>query len=142
LPRGRSFLDLPAASDPPQIISIFADNIREAEFMNWHPGHVVMIELTRLNGSPLVVNCDLIKYVESSPDTTLTLVPGEKIVVRESCAIVIARVVAYRTHLLREAGVTLEHSAPMQSAGSVHAIVTLPRIEAIEANEENEDSSR
>jgi flagellar protein FlbD len=105
-----------------------------------------MIELTRLNGSPLVVNCDLIKYVESSPDTTLTLVPGEKIVVRESCAIVIARVVAYRTHLLREAGVTLDQSAPtqaaVQSASSVHAVVTLPRIEANEANEENEDSSR
>jgi flagellar protein FlbD len=131
---------------PPQNISIFADNIREAEFMNWHSGHVVMIELTRLNGSPLVVNCDLIKYVESSPDTTLTLVPGEKIVVRESCAIVIARVVAYRTHLLREAGVTLDQSAPtqaaVQSASSVHAVVTLPRIEANEANEENEDSSR
>ncbi len=44
-----------------------------------------MIHLTRLNGNPLVVNSDLIKYAESSPDTMLTLVNGEKIVVLESC---------------------------------------------------------
>ena len=37
-----------------------------------------MIELTRLNGISLVVNSDLIQYAESSPDTTLTLVNGEK----------------------------------------------------------------
>ena len=44
-----------------------------------------MIELTRLNGSPLAVNCDLIKYAEASPDTVLTLVTGEKLVVLEPC---------------------------------------------------------
>ena len=43
-----------------------------------------MIQLTRLNGSPLVVNSDLIKYAESSPDTVLTLQNGEKILVLES----------------------------------------------------------
>ena len=36
-----------------------------------------MIELTRLNGHALAVNCDLIRYAESSPDTTLTLVDIE-----------------------------------------------------------------
>src|SRR6202020_1167164 len=43
-----------------------------------------MIQLTRLNGCRLDVNCDLIKYAESSPDTVLTLVTGEKLVVLES----------------------------------------------------------
>jgi flagellar protein FlbD len=55
-----------------------------------------MIHLTRLNGNSLVVNCDLIKYAESSPDTVLTLVNGEKIVVLESCQEVVDRTVAYR----------------------------------------------
>jgi flagellar protein FlbD len=32
-----------------------------------------MIELTRLNGSRLAINCDLIKYAEAAPDTVLTL---------------------------------------------------------------------
>ncbi len=44
-----------------------------------------MIELTRLNGQKLLVNCDLLKCVEASPDTMLSLVTGEKIVVLESC---------------------------------------------------------
>ena len=59
-----------------------------------------MIELTRLNGQPMVVNCDLIKYVESSPDTMLTLIHGEKIVVSEPCAEVVQRISDYRVRLL------------------------------------------
>ncbi len=43
-----------------------------------------MIQLTRLNNHPLVVNSDLIKFVEQAPDTVITLVNGDKIVVRES----------------------------------------------------------
>ena len=42
-----------------------------------------MIRLTRLNNQALTVNSDLIKFVEQSPDTLITLVTGEKIVVRE-----------------------------------------------------------
>lgn len=59
-----------------------------------------MIELTRLNGQAMVVNCDLIKYVESSPDTMLTLIHGEKIVVSEPCDEVVRRISAYRSALL------------------------------------------
>lgn len=62
-----------------------------------------MIQLTRLNGSPLVVNSDLIKYAEASPDTMLTLVNGEKIVVLESCDEVVRRAIAYRARVYREA---------------------------------------
>src|SRR5271169_6149219 len=59
-----------------------------------------MIELTRLNGQAMVVNCDLIKYVESSPDTMLTLIHGEKTVVSEPCEEVVRRTSAYRAMLL------------------------------------------
>lgn len=62
-----------------------------------------MIHLTRLNGNPLVVNSDLIKYAESSPDTMLTLVNGEKIVVLESCEEVVNRTVAYRARVFGQA---------------------------------------
>lgn len=61
-----------------------------------------MIELTRLNGHPLYVNCDLIKWAESSPDTMLTLINGEKVVVRESCPEVVERFLAQRARLLAE----------------------------------------
>jgi flagellar protein FlbD len=62
-----------------------------------------MIELTRLNGSSLAVNCDLIRYAEASPDTLLTLITGEKLVVKESCEEVASRVLAYRAEVLRTA---------------------------------------
>jgi flagellar protein FlbD len=62
-----------------------------------------MIELTRLNGHPLIVNSDLIKHVEAIPDTTLTLVTGEKLVVLERCADILERTLQYRAHVLREA---------------------------------------
>jgi flagellar protein FlbD len=59
-----------------------------------------MIELTRLNGNVMVLNSDLIKTAEASPDTMLTLINGEKLIVRESCAEVVERVLAYRARLL------------------------------------------
>ncbi len=45
--------------------------------------YTAMIELTRLNGTPIVLNSDLIKTAEASPDTMLTLINGEKLIVRE-----------------------------------------------------------
>ena len=62
-----------------------------------------MIELTRLNGSHLAINCDLIKYAEASPDTVLTLITGEKLVVLEPCSEVSQRTLNYRAAVLRKA---------------------------------------
>lgn len=59
-----------------------------------------MIELTRLNGAAMVLNSDLIKTAEASPDTMLTLINGEKLIVREEIAELVERVVAYRARLL------------------------------------------
>jgi flagellar protein FlbD len=61
---------------------------------------LAMIELTRLNGSLMVLNSDLIKTAEASPDTMLTLINGEKLIVRESTTEVVERVLAYRARLL------------------------------------------
>jgi flagellar protein FlbD len=58
-----------------------------------------MIRLTRLNNRPLVVNSELIKFIENAPDTVITLVTGEKIVVLETAEEVIARIVEYRRRL-------------------------------------------
>jgi flagellar protein FlbD len=59
-----------------------------------------MIELTRLNGHPIVINAELIKFVEQNPDTVITLVSGDKMVVREAAPEVMHRVLAYRRNLL------------------------------------------
>ena len=43
-----------------------------------------MIKVTHLDGAPFLLNAEWIRYVESRPDTFITLVQGERIVVRES----------------------------------------------------------
>jgi flagellar protein FlbD len=69
------------------------------------PGGVLthMIQLTRLNGSPLAVNCDLIKYAEAAPDTVLTLITGEKLIVLEPCSEVSQLTLEFRAAVLRKA---------------------------------------
>jgi flagellar protein FlbD len=59
-----------------------------------------MIPLTRLNGNPLAINSDLIKLIENAPDTVITLVSGEKIVVRETADQILERIVAFRRRVL------------------------------------------
>ena len=77
-------------------------------------GTHTMIVLTRLNGHHITVNSDLIKYAESSPDTMLTLITGEKIVVLETCEQVQQSCKNYRVECLRE--VWPECAAPLASA--------------------------
>ena len=55
-----------------------------------------MIKVTRLNDSDLVVNAELIEFVESTPDTILSLTTGKKIMVRESIDEIIERVAAFK----------------------------------------------
>ena len=55
-----------------------------------------MIRLTRLNGVEVIINADLIEFVEMTPDTLVTLVTGKKIPVREVPDAVVDRVVSYR----------------------------------------------
>jgi uncharacterized protein YlzI (FlbEa/FlbD family) len=70
-----------------------------------------MILLTRLNNKPLLVNADLIKFVEQSPDTIVTLITGEKIVVRESSEQLLALVIEFRRSVLRNLPVFWDSSS-------------------------------
>ncbi len=55
-----------------------------------------MIKLTRLDGEAFILNADLIKYVESRPDTFITLIAGDRIVVAESPDEVLERTMEYQ----------------------------------------------
>jgi flagellar protein FlbD len=59
-----------------------------------------MILLTRLNNRPLVVNSDMIKFIENTPDTVITLVSGEKIVVLETVAEVMDEIMTFRRRIM------------------------------------------
>mgnify|MGYP000185723519 CR=1 FL=1 len=58
-----------------------------------------MIAVSRLNHAPLVLNSDLIEYIETTPDTVITLTTGQKIVVSESAAEIVEKVIAFRRSL-------------------------------------------
>lgn len=60
-----------------------------------------MIELTRLNNSLIMVNCDLIETVEENPDTVITLTTGKKYVVKESRQDIRKLVISYKQTILK-----------------------------------------
>jgi flagellar protein FlbD len=55
-----------------------------------------MIQLTKINGAPIVVNPDLIEYIEETPDTVITLTTNVKVVVKDPMVEIIDKVVQYR----------------------------------------------
>ena len=59
-----------------------------------------LIRLTRLNSQEITVNSDLIKFIESNPDTVITLLNGDKILVQETAAEVVARVIEFRRSVI------------------------------------------
>lgn len=61
-----------------------------------------MIDVTRLNGKVLTVNCDLIEFIEETPDTVLTFNTGTKLVVKESKEEVKNKILLYKRSIYRE----------------------------------------
>ena len=58
-----------------------------------------MIEITKLNGSKVTVNADLIETVEETPDTLISLTSGKKYMVQESCKEVRELVIEYKRQI-------------------------------------------
>jgi flagellar protein FlbD len=54
-----------------------------------------MITLTRLNETRFVVNAELIKTIEETPDTLITLVNGDYFMVREPVEEVVSKAIDY-----------------------------------------------
>lgn len=73
-----------------------------------------MIIVTRLHGTTVAVNCDLIERVEASPETVVTLVDGSRYVVRESVAEIVDNVRAFRASVVLLAGRLDERSSTSQ----------------------------
>ena len=59
-----------------EIGTIYRGNLRKEEEK--------MIEVTRLNDTKILINPDLIEFVEETPDTVITFTTGRKIIVKES----------------------------------------------------------
>ena len=55
-----------------------------------------MIKVTRINDAPLVINADLIEFVEASPETIICLTTGKKIMVKQTIDEIIDRVAEFK----------------------------------------------
>ncbi|MFP4301022.1 MAG: flagellar FlbD family protein [Alkalispirochaetaceae bacterium] len=58
-----------------------------------------MIEVTRLDGKVFYVNPHQIEYIESNPDTTLIMLSGKRLIVREEYETIFDRIVEYRRQI-------------------------------------------
>ena len=84
-----------------------------------------MIYLTRLNHRSVLLNCDLIEYVETTPDTVISLTTGQKLMVLETPDEVAERVVAYRRSIVagcsgQEGALTSGRVGPILSGSGIH----------------------
>ena len=60
-----------------------------------------MISVTRLNGQKFVLNAELIRTIEESPDTIITLISGEVLIVSEPSKEIVKRVIEFERHVRR-----------------------------------------
>jgi len=74
-----------------------------------------MIQLTRLNHVPLILNSDLIEHVEVTPDTVIALTTGQKFLVLESAEEVVNRVIQFRKDIMSAARCPLKKDEELQA---------------------------
>jgi flagellar protein FlbD len=82
-----------------------------------------MIKVTRLNREKVFVNADLIEYVETTPDTVISLTTGEKFMVLETPDQVVDLVVDYERRI---------HAGPVRTADMVQFAEALSAVNAAE----------
>ena len=62
-----------------------------------------MIKLTSLGGSEIFINPDLIEIIEETPDTHITLMNGNRYLVREKARGVVDRIIDFRSRIIHRA---------------------------------------
>lgn len=72
-----------------------------------------MIKVTRMNGLELVINGDLVEFLESTPDTVITLTTGKKFVLKDTVDEVIQKVIDYK----RSIGIKVIEQVPRTGCG-------------------------
>ena len=60
-----------------------------------------MITITKLNDKELIINCEQIESVESTPDTMITMLSGRKYIARESADEIVDMTIEYKRRIHR-----------------------------------------
>jgi flagellar protein FlbD len=62
-----------------------------------------MLKLTKLDGSEIYINPDLIETIEETPDTHITLMNGNRYLVLENARVVVDRIVVFKARIIHRA---------------------------------------
>jgi len=62
-----------------------------------------MIKLTKLDGAEIYINPDLIETIEETPDTHITLMNGNRYLVRDRARVVVDRIVVFKARIIHRA---------------------------------------
>jgi flagellar protein FlbD len=62
-----------------------------------------MIRLTKLDGGEITINSDLIESIEETPDTHITLMNGNRLLVLEKTWVIVERIITYKARIARRA---------------------------------------
>ena len=71
-----------------------------------------VISVTRLDGSEFIINSDLIETVEATPDTVITFSHDKKVVVCETPADIVDKIIRFRRRIYSDPGALV--SSPEQ----------------------------
>jgi flagellar protein FlbD len=55
-----------------------------------------MIELTRTNSRKIILNSELIEFIEATPDIIITMTTGTKVLVKDSVEEIIKKIIDYK----------------------------------------------
>jgi flagellar protein FlbD len=59
-----------------------------------------MIAVTRLDGASMLLNADVIEWIEQTPDTLVGLVNGERFLVRDSPEELVRRIIDFKRSIM------------------------------------------
>jgi len=81
-----------------------------------------MIRLTRINGSEFYLNPQMIELIEEGPETHLTLLNGNRYLVKERVSVIIERMVAMQAKVARRSNSTPGRKYLLRSRGGAQRI--------------------
>ena len=55
-----------------------------------------MVKITKFNGKEIMINSDLIEFIETTPDTIITLTTGKKVIVKDKVEDIIEEIVKFK----------------------------------------------
>lgn len=76
-----------------------------------------MILVTRLNGSTFWISSEQIEFIESTPDTVVTLLSGKKVVITEPAEALVEKIIQYRRALLSDPRILVDKRGKESAGG-------------------------